>query len=136
MAGEEVNDRWQAFMAEYFEGLEGFCRPGKCCSWSRYFSWNEIPPGGHWPVPYPFAPGTGRGQTLSDANLSGKDQTVDTIPFVDSHVHFYDMQHPELVYSHWAPGVVHPKLGTRISKLGERNFLAEDFIETVPAPRT
>ena len=52
-----------------------------------------------------------------------------TTPFVDSHVHFYDMQHPELVYSHWAPGVVHPTLGTRISKLGERNFLAEDFIE-------
>ncbi len=49
--------------------------------------------------------------------------------FVDSHVHYYDMQHPELVYAHWAPDVVHPELGTRTRKLGERNFLAEDFVE-------
>ena len=28
MAGEAVNDRWQAFMAEYFEGLEGFADQG------------------------------------------------------------------------------------------------------------
>ena len=49
--------------------------------------------------------------------------------FVDSHVHFYDMQHPELIYSHWGPDVVHPTLGTRVRTLGERNFLAEDFIE-------
>lgn len=48
--------------------------------------------------------------------------------FVDSHVHFYDMQHPELVYKHWAPDVEHPTLGTRMRKLGEHNFLAEDFI--------
>ena len=49
--------------------------------------------------------------------------------FVDSHVHYYDMGHPELVYSHWAPDVVHPTLGTAMRKLGERNFLAEDYIE-------
>lgn len=49
--------------------------------------------------------------------------------FVDSHVHYYDMQHPELIYSHWGPEVVHPTLGTRVRTLGERNFLAEDFIE-------
>lgn len=48
--------------------------------------------------------------------------------FVDSHVHYYDMQHPELVYSHWGPDVVHPTLGTRVRRLGEANFLAEDFI--------
>ncbi len=50
--------------------------------------------------------------------------------FVDTHVHFYDMQHPELVYAHWAPDVDHPTLGTQMRKLGERNFLAEDYIET------
>ena len=50
-------------------------------------------------------------------------------PFIDSHVHYYDMQHPELVYAHWAPDVVHPSLGTRVRVLGERNFLAEDYIE-------
>ena len=49
--------------------------------------------------------------------------------FVDAHVHFYDMQHPELFYAHWQPDVVHPSLGTLPRKLSERNWLAEDFIE-------
>jgi len=48
--------------------------------------------------------------------------------FVDPHVHFYDMQHPELVYEHWQPGVPHPTLGWQIQKLAERNYLAEDYI--------
>ncbi len=50
------------------------------------------------------------------------------IEFVDSHVHFYDMQHPELHYAHWQPDVDPPLTGKRMRKLGERNFLAEDFI--------
>ncbi len=49
--------------------------------------------------------------------------------FIDAHVHFYDMQHPDLFYAHWQPDVVHPMLGTQTRKLAERNFLAEDFIE-------
>ena len=49
--------------------------------------------------------------------------------FVDAHVHFYDMRHPELFYAHWQPDVVHPSLGTLPRKLAERNWLAEDFIE-------
>ena len=49
--------------------------------------------------------------------------------FVDTHVHYYDMQHPELVYAHWAPDVDHPTLGTQMRKLGERNFVAEDYID-------
>ena len=49
--------------------------------------------------------------------------------FVDTHVHFYDMQHPELVYAHWGPDVDHPTLGKQMRKLGERNFVAEDYIE-------
>ena len=48
--------------------------------------------------------------------------------FVDAHVHFYDMEHPELHYAHWQPDVVHPTLGTLPRKLAERNWLAEDFI--------
>ena len=48
--------------------------------------------------------------------------------FVDAHVHFYDMGHPELHYAHWQPDVVHPSLGTQPRKLAERNWLAEDFI--------
>ena len=48
--------------------------------------------------------------------------------FTDTHVHFYDMQHPELFYGHWQPGVPHPNLGDQIQKLAERNYLAEDYI--------
>ena len=58
-----------------------------------------------------------------------KEQKVDKPEFVDAHVHFYDMQHPELFYAHWQPDVVHPSLGTLPRKLSERNWLAEDFIE-------
>ena len=50
------------------------------------------------------------------------------LDFVDTHVHFYDMEHPELIYAHWQPDVVHPTLGTQTRKLGERNFIAEDYI--------
>ena len=50
------------------------------------------------------------------------------LDFVDPHVHFYDMQHPELFYAHWQPGVPHPTLGWQIQKLAERNYLAEDYI--------
>ena len=50
------------------------------------------------------------------------------LPFVDTHVHFYDMQHPELFYGHWQPGVPHPVLGEQIQRLAERNYLAEDYI--------
>ena len=54
---------------------------------------------------------------------------MDRPEFVDAHVHFYDMQHPELYYAHWQPDVIHPSLGTLPRKLAERNWLAEDFIE-------
>lgn len=50
------------------------------------------------------------------------------LAFVDTHVHYYDMQHPDLVYEHWQPDVDHPFLGTQTRKLGERNFIAEDYI--------
>ena len=53
---------------------------------------------------------------------------MDKLELVDTHVHFYDMQHPELVYSHWQPGVPHPSLGWQIQKLAERNYIAEDYI--------
>ena len=48
--------------------------------------------------------------------------------FVDAHVHFYDMQHPKLHYADWQPDSVHPALGTQKRKIGERNYLAQDFI--------
>ena len=49
--------------------------------------------------------------------------------FVDAHVHFYDMGHPELFYAHWQPDEDHPFLGAQTRRLAARNFLAEDFIE-------
>lgn len=53
---------------------------------------------------------------------------MDKLDFVDAHVHYYDMQHPELVYGHWRPGVPHPTLGEQIQRLAERSYFAEDYI--------
>ncbi len=53
---------------------------------------------------------------------------MEKLEFVDAHVHFYDMHHPELVYAHWQPGVPHPFLGSQIQKLAERDYLAEDYV--------
>ncbi len=58
---------------------------------------------------------------------------MDKLQIVDTHVHFYDMKHPELFYAHWQPDVIHPILGTQTRKLSETNFLTEDYIdETKP----
>ena len=54
---------------------------------------------------------------------------MDNPDFVDAHVHFYDMNHPDLHYAHWQPDVVHPTLGTQPRKLAERDWFAEDFID-------
>ena len=48
--------------------------------------------------------------------------------FADAHVHFYDMNHPRLYYAHWQPDEDHPVLGAQTRILGQRNYLAEDFI--------
>ena len=53
---------------------------------------------------------------------------MDKLAFVDTHVHYYDLQHPELVYEHWQPGVPHPTMGWKLQKLAERSYLAEDYI--------
>ena len=54
---------------------------------------------------------------------------MEKLDFVDSHIHLYDMQHPHLIYGHWAPNFIHPVLGAQIQVLGERNFIAEDYLE-------
>lgn len=54
--------------------------------------------------------------------------------FVDAHVHFYDMSHPDLFYGHWQPDVNPPLIGKQMRKLGERDFLAEDFIALTREP--
>ena len=56
---------------------------------------------------------------------------MDKLDFVDTHVHFYDLEHPELVYEHWQPGVPHPVMGWKLQKLAERNYIAEDYIAEI-----
>ena len=53
---------------------------------------------------------------------------MDNLQLVDTHVHFYDMNHPELFYAHWQPDTIHPTLGTQTRKLGETNYLDQDYI--------
>ncbi len=53
---------------------------------------------------------------------------MEKLDFVDAHVHFYDMHHPDLFYGDWQPGVPHPFLGMQLQKLAEMNYLAEDYI--------
>ena len=54
-----------------------------------------------------------------------------TVPFVDTHVHFYDMKHPSLYYGDWQPDRDHPNpmLGAQTRILGQKNYLSSDFIE-------
>ena len=43
------------------------------------------------------------------------------------------MQHPTLHYGHWQPDEDHPVLGAQTRTLGQRNYLAEDYLaETRP----
>ena len=66
--------------------------------------------------------------TVTCRNHYNKGSNVKKLEFVDTHVHFYDMQHPELFYGNWQPGVPHPFLGWQIQKLANRNYVAEDYI--------
>tara|TARA_Y100001970_G_scaffold126027_1_gene155892 strand:- start:63315 stop:64193 length:879 start_codon:yes stop_codon:yes gene_type:complete len=49
--------------------------------------------------------------------------TKEDFVFIDSHVHFYDMNHPKLHYGHWQPDEDLP-----LRELGTRNYLANDFL--------
>lgn len=48
------------------------------------------------------------------------------LPFVDTHVHFWDLDKPELHYSWLQPGVLHPILGD-IEEIKVRRFGAEEL---------
>ena len=50
------------------------------------------------------------------------------LAFVDTHVHFWDLQHPDLAYSWLQPDFVHPQLREQLDRLKGKNYLAEDFI--------
>lgn len=48
------------------------------------------------------------------------------LPFVDTHVHFWDLAHPDLRYDWLQPGVIHPYLGD-IERIKAPRFDAESF---------
>ena len=50
------------------------------------------------------------------------------LDFVDTHVHFWDLQHPDLHYAALQPDWTHPQIGPRWHKLKTDNFVAEDYI--------
>jgi len=50
--------------------------------------------------------------------------TLKKFSFIDSHVHFYDMNHPTLHYGHWQPNEDLP-----LRELGNKNHLATDFLK-------
>ncbi|MCL0099849.1 amidohydrolase family protein [Dehalococcoidia bacterium] len=49
------------------------------------------------------------------------------LEFVDSHIHFWNLQHPELHYAHLQPGFKHPFIKD-LEKLGESNYLVDDYV--------
>ena len=53
---------------------------------------------------------------------------MDKLAFVDTHVHFWDLQHPDLHYSWLQPEFFHPQLKERLDRLKGKNYVAEDFI--------
>ena len=79
---------------------------------------------GGFPIPGPGR----RQQSAAVLSFRAGDTLMNKLEFVDTHVHLYDMQHPELVYGHWQPSEPHPVIGWQIRKLAEKNYVAEDYI--------
>jgi predicted TIM-barrel fold metal-dependent hydrolase len=52
---------------------------------------------------------------------------VADLPFVDTHVHFYDLQNPDLYYVWLQPGWKHPILGD-IEAIQAQRYWADDFV--------
>ena len=53
---------------------------------------------------------------------------MNRLEFVDAHVHFWDLQHPDLAYTWLEPDFLHPQIGPQLDKLKGKNFVAEDFV--------
>lgn len=56
-----------------------------------------------------------------------KDLLVNELPFVDTHVHFYDLGNPELRYTWLDPELDHPVIGN-IDAVKSRQYRPEDFV--------
>ena len=50
------------------------------------------------------------------------------LEFVDTHIHLWDLSHPDLYYAHLAPDFEHPIIGERYGPIKESNYLVDDYI--------
>lgn len=50
------------------------------------------------------------------------------LDFVDTHIHLWDLSHPDLHYSWLQPGVPHPHLGKRVEEL-QSNYVIGDYLK-------
>ena len=50
------------------------------------------------------------------------------LEFVDTHIHFHDLQNPDLRYVQYDAGFVHPQIGEQFAKLAESNYVLEEYI--------
>ena len=48
--------------------------------------------------------------------------------FVDTHIHLWDLEHPDLYYSWLQPDGEDPQLGERLEELKGANYLVDDYI--------
>jgi predicted TIM-barrel fold metal-dependent hydrolase len=53
---------------------------------------------------------------------------TDKLEFVDTHIHFWDLDNPELSYKSLRPDYVHPLIGEPFKKLAESNYVVDDYI--------
>ncbi|MBM3948050.1 MAG: hypothetical protein FJ312_02175 [SAR202 cluster bacterium] len=50
------------------------------------------------------------------------------LAFVDTHIHFWDLSHPDLYYAWLQPNTDHPHLGKRVAELSSKDYQAEDYV--------
>ena len=54
------------------------------------------------------------------------------IPIVDAHMHLWNLQHPELHWSHLQdPDFVHPIIGPQLGRLAESNYEILDYLRDI-----
>ena len=63
---------------------------------------------------------------VSEIPIEG--ESLNKLDFVDSHIHFWDFQHPDLRYEQYEGDFVHPQLGERFMELAQSNYLVDDYI--------
>jgi predicted TIM-barrel fold metal-dependent hydrolase len=50
------------------------------------------------------------------------------LKFVDTHIHFWVLHHPDLYYTALQPDSAHPQIGPQWDKLKTADFVAEDYV--------